>query len=45
MSECIEELITQEQLKEAFPILNQLRTDLNEEIIPWTTSRDAKRWL
>lgn len=31
MSEFIEELTTQEQLKEAFPILKQLRTDLTEE--------------
>ncbi|MCM3527837.1 GNAT family N-acetyltransferase [Cytobacillus oceanisediminis] len=31
MYENIQELTTQEQLKEAFPILNQLRTDLTEE--------------
>ena len=31
MHETIQELTTQDQLKEAFPILNQLRTDLTEE--------------
>jgi GNAT superfamily N-acetyltransferase len=31
MNENIQELTTQKQLKEAFPILNQLRTDLTEE--------------
>ncbi|SDN87901.1 GNAT family N-acetyltransferase [Bacillus sp. OK048] len=31
MNENIQELTTQKQLKEAFPILNQLRSDLTEE--------------
>ncbi len=31
MTETIQELTTQEQLKEAFPILNQLRTDLTKD--------------
>ena len=32
MGSYIKELTTQEQLKEAFPVLNQLRTDLTEEL-------------